>query len=640
MKNFCLWLMVFLAAAAGLPAAEDDRPVVDAAKVAAEKAANEALPTFHIVGDSTVRSGGTGAGLWGWGERIKPFFDTNKINVVNHAIGGRSARTYFTEGRWQKVAEVIKPGDFVIIQFGHNDQGVIGDPANKQRADGKGLGDETVADKLPDGTVEQVHTFGWYMAQFASGAKARGATVILCAPVPHKQHWETGRDFASIADWDAQVAQAQGTLFLDLTLIVTDAYKQAGREKVETFFADKGTHTTDTGAQLNAACVVAGLKSLPGNPLAPFFSAAGRDIPAYAPAATNPAQTSLKFSFGTEPQAGWTPVAATNLYSAAAGYGFEPGTQVRTTHTFTDSEQPFYFSARLPEGNYRVSLTLGGSQDSVTTVKAELRRLMLEKVHAGPGQTETRTFIVNLRTPQISADRRVHLKPRELASEIWDWDDRLTLEFNGVHPSVARLSIEPADVPTVFLTGDSTVCDQPAEPWNSWGQMLPRFFKPEIAVANQAESGETVANSLRALRFEKVFSVMKPGDYLFVQFGHNDMKSQATNALAVYKSDLNALVERTRKLGATPVLVTSMERKNGLEQNTLGEYPQTVGGNGRAAAIPTASGAQGRRNSSCAPRPGHASRGCSAQPDGVASATPSTNALVAMAALRPFRRPA
>src|ERR1700744_991869 len=110
--------LVFLIFVTGLlRAAEDERPVVDAAKVPVEKIGNAALPTFHIVGDSTVRSGGAGVGLWGWGERIMPFFDTNKINVINHAIGGRSARTYFTEGRWAKVAAAIKPGDFVIFQF-------------------------------------------------------------------------------------------------------------------------------------------------------------------------------------------------------------------------------------------------------------------------------------------------------------------------------------------------------------------------------------------------------------------------------------------------------------------------------------------------------------------------------------------
>ena len=140
-----------------------------------------------------------------------------------------------------------------------------------------------------------------------------------------------------------------------------------------------------------------------------------------------------------------------------------------------------------------------------------------------------------------------------------------------------RLStIEKVDVPTVFLMGDSTVCDQPAEPWNSWGQMLPRFFKPEVAIANHAESGETIADSLHAQRFEKIFSLMKPGDYLLVQFGHNDMKNHAPNALENYKSDLENIVERTRSLGGTPVLVTSMERKNGIEQNTSMGYPETV----------------------------------------------------------------
>ena len=295
MKNCLAPLVIILTFATGiLFAAEDERPVVDASKVAAEKVANASLPTFHIVGDSTVRSGGTGAGLWGWGERIAPFFDTNKINVVNHAIGGRSARTYFTEGRWQKVADAIKAGDFVIIQFGHNDQGRIGDPAMKGRVDGKGIGDETVEDTKPDGTKELVHTFGWYMAKFVTDAKAKGVTAIICSPIPHKQRWETGRDFENLAAWDQQVAKNNGALYFDLTMVITDAYKIIGAETVATFFADKGTHTTDSGAQFNAAQVIAGLKSLPGNPLENYFSAKGRTIEAYKPArqimSTNPAK--------------------------------------------------------------------------------------------------------------------------------------------------------------------------------------------------------------------------------------------------------------------------------------------------------------------------------------------------------------
>jgi hypothetical protein len=238
-------------------------------------------------------------------------------------------------------------------------------------------------------------------------------------------------------------------------------------------------------------------------------------------------QTSLQFDFGSgQPAAGWTQVAPTNIYSPGAGFGFEPDATVVAGKNSISSAAPFYFSVKLPEGNYKVTATLGGDAASVTTVKAELRRLMLEKIQTADGKTETCTFIVNLRTPAISTGGSVHLKGREQTTELWDWDEKMTLEFNGTNPSISKLEIEKADVPTVFILGDSTVCDQPLEPWNSWGQMLPRFFKPEIAVANHSESGETIASSLGAKRFDKVFSLMKPGDYLFVQFGHNDQKDK------------------------------------------------------------------------------------------------------------------
>ena len=307
----------------------------------------------------------------------------------------------------------------------------------------------------------------------------------------------------------------------------------------------------------------------------PFASAILPAIILVAGSLTSEAQTSFKFVFGDQTRPGWVAVSPTTFYAEASGYGFETGAEVSGADTAA-SERPFYFSVRLPEGNYRVTATLGGPDESTTTVKAELRRLMLEKIHTAAGKSETSTFIVNLRTPRISESNQVHLKTREQTSERWDWDDKLTLEFNGTHPSVRSLSIEKAEVPTVFLIGDSTVCDQSAEPWNSWGQMLPRFFQPGIAVANHAESGETVADSLHAQRFEKIFSLMKPGDYLFIQFGHNDQKSKATNALAIYKSDLKKVVERTRALGGTPVLVTSMERKAGVDHDTLAGYPEAV----------------------------------------------------------------
>ena len=299
---------------------------------------------------------------------------------------------------------------------------------------------------------------------------------------------------------------------------------------------------------------------------------------AFSPAARAAGITSFDFEFGGSPAlAGHIQIAPTNFYSDAVGYGLEPGADATDAGGCVTSANPFYFSVKLPEGNYMVTVTLGDKTgESTTTIKAELRRLMLEAIHTAPDKTVTRSFIVNLRTPPIAGDGEVHLKPREKTTEWWDWDDKLTLEFNGARPSLDALEIEKADVPTVFILGDSTVCDQPAEPWDSWGQMLPRFFRPDIAIANHAESGETIASSLGAHRFDKVFSLMKPGDYLFLQFGHNDMKSRATNALERYTEDFKRVIAETRAKGGTPVLVTSMERKAGVEHPTLMGYPDAV----------------------------------------------------------------
>lgn len=296
------------------------------------------------------------------------------------------------------------------------------------------------------------------------------------------------------------------------------------------------------------------------------FSAAAADSP------------SLRFDFsGGKPQRGFTAISPTNIYSDAIGFGFEPGASVVAGGNCATSEKPFLFSVKLPEGNYAVTAVFGDAvAASDNTVKAEMRRLMLEQIKTAKGETAKRTFTVNIRTPKIAEGRTVGLKQREKDSEMINWDDRLTLEFNGPRPALRSLEIELVQVPTVFLVGDSTVCDQPREPWNSWGQMLPRFFGPGVAVANHAQSGESIGSSLSARRFEKVFSQMKSNDWLFVQFGHNDMKDKATNALAVYKSNLKQIVAQTRERGATPVLVTSMERKGGLERDTLEGYPDTV----------------------------------------------------------------
>ena len=279
-----------------------------------------------------------------------------------------------------------------------------------------------------------------------------------------------------------------------------------------------------------------------------------------------------------------TPPAA---YSAATGWGFEPGFPATTLPTGdVTAAKAFYFSTALPEGNYAVTAVFGDAASATTnTVKAEARRLMLERVVTAPGETVTRRFLVNVRSPQYPGGH-VHLKAREQANEAVTWDGKLTLEFNGARPGLRTLAIAPAtNAVTVFIAGDSTVCDQPYEPWNSWGQMLPRFFDETVAVANYAESGESVKSSLGAHRFDKIYSRLQPGDYLFVQFGHNDMKDKAANAPAVYKANLEQIVAAARAKGAVPVLVTSMERKAGLKGPTLAGYPDTVRDVARAEGV-------------------------------------------------------
>ncbi|MFP5390810.1 MAG: rhamnogalacturonan acetylesterase [Gammaproteobacteria bacterium] len=226
--------------------------------------------------------------------------------------------------------------------------------------------------------------------------------------------------------------------------------------------------------------------------------------------------------------------------------------------------KPGYTLVDLPEGNYNVTVTLGGAQAASTTVKAELRRLMLERVVTRPGQTVQRTFTVNVRTPVIDGTGAVQLKaPRETVEEAWAWDPRLTLEVGGDNPAVKAVEIVRADTPTLFLLGDSTVCDQPGEPYSSWGQMLPRFFKAGLAVANHAESGETLRDSLARRRLDKIISVMKPGDTVLFQFGHNDQKQirEGTGSPATYEDELRTHVRRVLARGGIPVVVSSMERR-------------------------------------------------------------------------------
>ena len=225
-------------------------------------------PTLYIIGDSTVRNGkGRGdGGLWGWGNFLGEAFDTNRIAVRNYALGGRSSRTFITEGHWEQVRSQLKRGDFVIMQFGHNDGGPLDDTA-RARGTIKGTGEETKDIYNPIMKKnETVHSYGWYMRQYVNDTKAAGATPIICSPIPRNmfRDGKVLRDSADYGGWAKATADTTGAYFVDLNAIIADQYDRLGAGSVKGFFPGDHTHTNEAGARLNAAAVVTGLRGLHG----------------------------------------------------------------------------------------------------------------------------------------------------------------------------------------------------------------------------------------------------------------------------------------------------------------------------------------------------------------------------------------
>lgn len=223
-------------------------------------------PTLYIIGDSTVRNGdGSGKNKqWGWGSFIAEYFDTTKISIQNNAIGGRSSRTFITEGRWDKVLNNLKKGDYVLMQFGHNDAGPLDDTA-RARGTIKGIGNESKEIYNPiTKKQEVVYSYGWYMRKYVQEAKAKGAIPIVCSLIPRNQ-WKDGklqRSGDSYAKWAADIAKEEGTYFIDLNNLIADSYDKMDTAKVSSFFYGDHTHTNEAGARMNASVVVNELKKI------------------------------------------------------------------------------------------------------------------------------------------------------------------------------------------------------------------------------------------------------------------------------------------------------------------------------------------------------------------------------------------
>jgi lysophospholipase L1-like esterase len=294
---------------------------------------------------------------------------------------------------------------------------------------------------------------------------------------------------------------------------------------------------------------------------------------------------------------GYTPVTPDTKFNYITGFGFDQGSVVRSVERkgnnalicdFITGDKPFYFSVKLPEGNYDVKLILGDKEGvSATTVRAECRRLFLQNIKTKNGEIVEKTFTVHVKDSLIrdaggTVTGKVKLKLREI--NYLHWDNLLTIEFNDSLVKVCGIEITRNNsATTIFLAGNSTVVDQDREPWASWGQMIPSFLVPSAAVvANYAESGEALNSFVSAKRLEKVLSLMKTGDYLFIEFGHNDQKQkgEGVGAFTTYKKSLQFFISEVRKKGGIPVLMTSMHRRSfdstGHIINTLGDYPEAV----------------------------------------------------------------
>ncbi|MFV8375081.1 rhamnogalacturonan acetylesterase [Flavobacterium sp. LB1P71] len=271
------------------------------------------------------------------------------------------------------------------------------------------------------------------------------------------------------------------------------------------------------------------------------------------------------------------------IFDSKRGYGFDFNTaqNIKISPTAFTSEKPIYFSVAVPEGNYSIEVTMGSKEKaSNITIKAESRRLMLNQFSMKKGSQITTTFNVNIRNAKIDATTNISLKDRE--KDTFNWDNKLTLEFLGT-VSIQSIKIIPEEnLSVVYLAGDSTVTDQDVEPWASWGQFITNYFDDNVVVANYAVSGSALSSFKGSNRLKKISALLKPGDYLFIEFGHNDekLKGPENTAWESYSKYLAEYVETARNKGAFPVLVTPTQRRafntDGTLKPTHGDFPDAM----------------------------------------------------------------
>lgn len=515
------------------------------------KSRKKGCPVVFTIGDSTVKNEDCDSeGMWGWGSVIEELFDTSRITVENHAMAGRSARTFIDENRWDRVYKALQPGDYVIMQFGHNDGGPIN--TGKSRGELPGSGDESCVYFMEkDHRYKVIHTFGWYLRKIIMDTKEKGAIPIVLSHTP-RNRWKNGKiedNTSTYGKWSRDAAARGGASFIDLNKLTGSKYQAIGEEASAPYFKNDHTHSSLLGAHLNASSIAEGIRCL-DLPLKEYLRKIDHD-----------------YDMSHLPP-----------YDEFLGYGYDFNIQPNANK----EKAPYFFSVRIPDGNYKVTVTLGDKNRATnTTVRAESRRIMLNDISTRKGECVEHSFIVNKRSPAITLQDSVKIGPRETGS--LTWDNKLTFEFNGKSPSATRVKIEPVtNVTTVFLCGNSTVVDQTSEPWTSWGQIIPQYFDSSVVISNHSESGESATSFLTKKRFDKVLSMSKPGDWVFFEFGHNDQKEKGAGKGAYYNftTNLKIFIDLSRNAGLHPVLVTPTARRHfdeyGKIRNTHGDYIDAI----------------------------------------------------------------
>lgn len=297
------------------------------------------------------------------------------------------------------------------------------------------------------------------------------------------------------------------------------------------------------------------------------------------------AADNYKFDFGDGPvAAGFTQVKSNATFSEKLGYGFESGSVESVDRLWDDdlktdfltAKGEMVFSVVLPQGNYEITFIFGdGENESETTVWAENRKLIFDRVTTAGGVFSTQTVSLR-RMEKKSIDGSVTMSLKDRENGYRTWDNKLTFTITGKSPAVAGIEIKRNDnVTTLWLCGNSTVVDQLTAPWSGWGQMASGFFKPSLAIANYAESGLTASGFYSMRRLNKILAEAKPGDYVTVQFAHNDQKN--ANDVANYEATLTKYVNDIKAKGAIPLFVTSTARQNELDPKTsVGGLPERM----------------------------------------------------------------